>query len=55
MRILVRFLVLVLVAVVALMVVGTMMPQGSVFHDLSSAFALALHVSWLGPFGVTLV
>lgn len=55
MRILVRVLVVVLVALVAFMVVGPMMPQGSFFHDVSHAFARALHVSWLGPFGLILV
>jgi hypothetical protein len=55
MRILFRFLLVVLVALVVLIVIGPMMPQGSLFHDMSHAVARALHLSWLGPFGVTLV
>lgn len=54
MRILIRFLVVLLVAVLALMVLGPMMPQGSALHDMSHAMARALHLSWLGPFGLTL-
>jgi hypothetical protein len=55
MRILFRFLLVILVAVVALMVLGPMMPQGSIIHDMSHAVARALHLSWLGPFGVASV
>jgi hypothetical protein len=49
-RTFVRLVALVLVALLAVMFLGPLAPEGSFFNDLADGFARALRIRWVGPF-----